>query len=153
MRAMPAIQPPTHRTLVATWAVQVVQTIVLAAVVLVFVNRIGGAAGAGAKDWERYALYGLLAAALPAMLYVRWYKRILNQDAAAMDARGGEPEPAIRTTLRRALALGGVLCDLPMALGVLFLMFGADKRYFIGGTLITLAVRLSYRPFVKPRTR
>ena len=150
---MPVIQPATRRTLVTAWAVQIVQTLVLAAVVLFFVNRIGGAAGTGAKEWERYALYGLLAAAIPAMLYVRWFKRILDQDEAAMQARGGEPEPRIRTTLRRALTLGGALCDLPMALGVLFLMFGGDKRYFIGGTLITLAMRLSYRPFVRTRTR
>jgi hypothetical protein len=153
MRAMPVIQPPTRRALVIAWVVQIVQTLVLAGVVLLFVNQIGGAAGTLAKEWERYALYGLLAAAIPAMLYVRWFKRILNQDEAAVRARGGEAEPAIRNTLRRALALGGALCDLPMALGVLILMFGGDKRYFIGGTLITLAIRLSYRPFVRPRAR
>ena len=151
MRAMAVDSPPPQRTLVTAWIVQVVQTIVLAAVVLVFVDRIGGAAGTLAKEWERYALYGLIAAAIPAMLYVRWFKRILNQDTAAMRERGGTPEPGIRKTLTRALALGGALCDLPMALGVLILMFGGDKRYFIGGTLITLAVRLSYRPFVRTR--
>jgi hypothetical protein len=154
MRAMPVTQQiPTRRMLVTAWVVQIVQSLVLAAVVLVYVNQIGGAAGKGAKEWESYAIYGLLAAAIPAMLYVRWFKRILNQDEAAMNARGGEPEPGIRKTLRRALTLGGALCDLPMALGVLFLMFGGDKRYFIGGTLITLAVRLSYRPFVRSRAR
>lgn len=137
--------------LVNVWIVQMVQSVVLAGVVLIFLDRIGGAAGTLAKEWERYALYGLLAAAIPAMLYVRWFKRILNQDEAAMHARGGEPEPGIRTTLKRALALGGALCDLPMALGVLILMFGGDKRYFIGGTLITIAMRLSYRPFVRAR--
>lgn len=139
--------------LVTAWIVQMAQTVVLAGVVLFFVNQIGGAAGTGAKEWERYALYGLLAAAIPAILYVRWFKRILNQDEAAMRERGGEPEPGIRQTLRRALTLGGALCDLPMALGVLLLMFGGDKRYFIGGTLVTLAIRLSYRPFVRPRAR
>jgi len=139
--------------LVTAWVVQMVQTLVLAGVVFLFINQIGGAAGTLAKEWERYALYGLIVAAVPAMLYVRWYKRILNQDEAAMNARGGEPEPGLRTTLKRALALGGALCDLPMALGVLILMFGGDKRYFIGGTLITLAIRLSYRPFVRARAR
>lgn len=139
--------------LTTAWIVQMVQTVVLAGVVLFFVNQIGGAAGTIAKEWESYALYGLLAAALPAMLYVRWFKRILNQDQAAMNQRGGEPEPGIRNTLRRALTLGGALCDLPMALGVLILMFGGDKRYFIGGTLVTLAIRLSYRPFVRTRAR
>ena len=146
-------QLSTRRALVIAWAVQIVQTFVLAAVVLAFINQIGGAAGTLGKEWERYALYGLIAAAIPAMLYVRWFKRILNQDEAAMNARNGEPEPGIRTTLRRALTLGGALCDLPMALGVAILMFGGDKRYFIGGTLITLAMRLSYRPFVRARAR
>jgi hypothetical protein len=151
MPAMAVQQIPGRRMLVTAWVVQMVQTVVLAGVVLVFVNHVGGAAGTLAREWERYALYGLLAAAIPAMLYVRWFKRILNQDEAAMRARNGEPEPGIRATLRRALTLGGALCDLPMALGVLILMFGGDKRYFIGGTLITLAVRLSYRPFVRAR--
>lgn len=146
-------QLSTRRQLTIAWAVQIVQTLVLAAVVLAFVNQIGGAAGTLGKEWERYALYGLIAAAVPAMLYVRWFKRILNQDEAAMNARNGDPEPRVRTTLRRALTLGGALCDLPMALGVAILMFGGDKRYFIGGTLITLAVRLSYRPFVRTRAR
>ena len=150
---MPNPEAFSRRPIVVAWAVQVVQTLVLFGVVLLFVNEIGGRAGTLGKEWERYALYGLLAAALPAMLYVRWFKRILNQDEAAMHAREGAPEPGIRTTLKRALALGGVLCDLPMALGVLILMFGGDKRYFIGGTLITLAIRLSYRPFVRPHTR
>ena len=150
---MPLNQLPTRRTLVIAWIVQIVQTLVLAGVVLLFVKEIGGAAGTVGKEWERYALYGLLAAALPAMLYVRWFKRILNQDEAAMNARGGDPDPGTRNTLRRALTLGGALCDLPMALGVLILMFGGDKRYFIGGTLVTLAIRLSYRPFVRPRAR
>jgi len=153
MRAMASPQLPTRRTLVTAWIVQMVQTIVLAGVVLLFVNQIGGAAGTVARQWERYALYAVLLAAIPAMLYVRWYKRILNQDEAAMNARNGEPEPQIRTTLKRALALGGALCDLPMALGVAILMFGGDRRYFFGGTLVTLAIRLSYRPFVRPRTR
>ena len=150
---MPVTRVPTRRAITIAWIVQIVQTLVLAGVVLLFVDRIGGAAGTLGKEWERYALYGLLAAALPAMLYVRWFKRILNQDEAAMNARAGEPEPGIRNTLRRALTLGGALCDLPMALGVLILMFGGDKRYFIGGTLLTIAIRLSYRPFLRPRAR
>jgi hypothetical protein len=153
MRAMPAAPLPTRRALVTAWVVQIVQTLVIFAVVLAFVDRIGGAAGTLGKEWERYAVYALVVAAVPAMLYVRWFKRILNQDEAAMGARGGEPEPALRKTLMRALTLGGALCDLPMAVGVLILMLGGDKRYFIGGTLITLAVRLSYRPFLRPRAR
>ena len=150
---MAAPQLPSRQTLVVVWAIQIVQSLVLAGIVLIYLNRIGGAAGTLAQEWERYAMYGLVAAAIPAVLYVRWFKRILDQDEAAMHARNGNPEPGIRITLRRALTLGGALCDLPMAFGVLLLMFGGDKRYFIGGTLITLAVRLSYRPFVRERAR
>jgi hypothetical protein len=150
---MPAPPPSPQRTLVTAWIVQMVQTVVLAGVVLVFVNELGGRLGTLAKEWEGYALYGIIVAAVPAMLYVRWFKRILNADEAAMAARNGEPDPVARRTLRRALMLGGALCDLPMALGVLILMLGGDKRYFIGGTLITLAVRLSYRPFTRARAR
>ena len=150
---MPTPEPYSRRPLVAAWATQVVQTLVLAAVVLAFVNELGGRIGTAGKDYERFALWAVVLAALPAVLYVRWYKRLLNADDAAMAARGGQPDPATRNTLRRSLTLGGVLCDLPMAVGVLILMLGGDKRYFIGGTLVTLAVRLSYRPFMKPRTR
>lgn len=146
-------QLPSRQTLVVVWAIQIVQSLVLAGIVLIYLNRIGGAAGTLAREWERYAMYGLVAAAIPSILYVRWFKRILNEDEAAMHARNGNPEPGVRRTLRRALTLGGALCDLPMAFGVLLLMFGGDKRYFIGGTLITLAVRLSYRPFVRERAR
>jgi hypothetical protein len=146
-------EPFSRRPIVVAWTIQMVQTLVLAGVVLLFVNEIGGRVGSIAKEWDRYAVWGLVLAALPAMLYVRWYKRILDADAAAMAGRGGMPEPGIRNTLRRALTLGGALCDLPMALGVLILLLGGDKRYFIGGTLMTLAVRLSYRPFVRTRAR
>jgi hypothetical protein len=152
MRAMPDSQSP-RRPVVVAWIVQIVQTVVLFAVVMVFVNELGGRVGTIAKEWERFALYALVAAAVPAMLYVRWYKHLLNADEAALAARHGAPDPATRKTLQRSLALGGALCDLPMALGVLILIFGGDKRYFIGGTLITLAIRLSYRPFVRPRMR
>jgi hypothetical protein len=36
-----------------------------------------------------------------------------------------------------------------MALGVIHLFFGGDTRWFIYATLITIVVRLSYRPFTK----
>jgi hypothetical protein len=36
-----------------------------------------------------------------------------------------------------------------MALGVLQLMFGGETRWFLGGTMIAIALRLSYRPFLK----
>lgn len=148
---MSSLEPFSRRPIVLAWVVQMVQTVVLAGVILVFVNELGGRVGTIAKEWEQYAFYGIILAALPAVLYVRWYKRILNVDEAAMAARNGAPDPAARNTLRRALVLGGALCDLPMALGVLILILGGDKRYFLGGTFVTLAIRLSYRPFTRPR--
>jgi hypothetical protein len=151
MRAMPAKPLASRNSPLVAWIAQIVQTLVLAGVVLAFMNQIGGAAGNHARDWDRYALYGVIVAAIPALLYVRWFKRVLNQDDALMRANGNQPQEAARRTLMRALALGGALCDLPMAAGVGILMFGGDKRYFIGGTVITLAMRLSYRPFVRSR--
>jgi hypothetical protein len=150
---MPPPQTSSRRPIVNLWIAQMVQTVVLAGVVLVFVDRLGGAMGTSATQWERYALWGIVIAALPAVLYVRWFKRILNADEAAAVVRRGEPDPRLRNTLRRALTLGGALCDLPMAVGVLILMLGGDKRFFLGGTFITLAVRLSYRPFTRSRAR
>lgn len=148
---MSSPEPFSRRPIVLAWTVQMVQTVVLAGVILLFVNELAGRAGTIGKEWERYAVWGLVLAALPATLYVRWFKRLLNADDAAMAQRNGIPEPGIRNTLRRALTLGGALCDLPMALGLLILILGGDRRYFIGGTFITLAVRLSYRPFTRTR--
>ena len=34
-----------------------------------------------------------------------------------------------------------------MALGVVQLFFGGEQRWFLGATLVTIALRLSYRPF------
>jgi hypothetical protein len=36
-----------------------------------------------------------------------------------------------------------------MALGVLQLLTGGEMRLFVGGAIITLAMRLSYRPFTR----
>lgn len=150
---MPPTGAESRRPIVNAWIAQMVQTVVLGLVVMFFVNELGGRLGTIGKEWERWAVYGIVVAALPAVFYVRWFKHILNADEAALRARHGEPDAATRKTLRHSLTLGGLLCDLPMALGVLILMLGGDKRYFIGGTLITLAVRLSYRPFVRARAR
>jgi hypothetical protein len=49
--------------------------------------------------------------------------------------------------LVRRMSIGGALCELPMALGVLQLLIGGEMRLFVGGAFITLAMRLSYRPF------
>jgi hypothetical protein len=49
----------------------------------------------------------------------------------------------------RALAIGGALCEIPMAMGVVQLFFGGETRWFLGATLVTIALRLSFRPFVR----
>jgi hypothetical protein len=36
-----------------------------------------------------------------------------------------------------------------MAMGVLHLLFGGETRWFLGATLLTIVLRLSYRPFKK----
>ena len=54
-----------------------------------------------------------------------------------------------RTVLGKALALGGALCELPMAVGVVQLLFGGEMRTFLGATMVSIALRLSYRPFLK----
>jgi hypothetical protein len=51
--------------------------------------------------------------------------------------------------LKKGLSIGGALCELPMAMGVVQLFFGGETRWFLGATLITIALRLSYRPFNK----
>jgi hypothetical protein len=97
-------------------------------------------------DWTRYGLYGILAAGIPAVWYVRRFKRALNADIAAVN-RQGVPDPRLRQDLLRKLSLGGALCELPLALGALYLMAGGEIRGFVGAALVSLALRLSYRPF------
>ena len=141
--------PKTRQGLVQVWIVQIVGTLVLAGVVYLFMNANAARLGTLDADWRRYALYAMLAAALPAILYLRHYKRLLLQDLRLERAQGA-PHPEARTVLAKALALGGGLCELPMAIGVLQLLFGGELRTFLGATMVTLALRLSYRPFTKP---
>jgi hypothetical protein len=121
-------------------------TLVLAGAVLVFVRSAGTPFPTIDPDWKRYAAAGILLGIVPAMLYLRIFKEALDADDAAVRAHG-RADPAIRPIFMRALAIGGALCELPMAMGVLHLIFGGEMRWFLGATLITLALRLSYRPF------
>jgi hypothetical protein len=124
-------------------------TLVLAAMVFYFVRTTGGTPFAGADpDWKRYAAAGILLGIVPPLLYLRIFKEALDADDAAVRAHG-VPDPAIRPIFMRALAIGGALCEIPMAMGVLHLLFGGETRWFIGATLLTIALRLSYRPFIK----
>jgi hypothetical protein len=98
-------------------------------------------------EWSRYGLYGILAAGGPAIWYVRRFKRALNADMAAVKRLGGIPDPILRQELLRKLSVGGALCELPLALGALYLMAGGESRWFIGAAAVSIALRLSYRPF------
>jgi hypothetical protein len=148
---MSALRAPRQAP-VAAWVAQMIGTLVLAAVVLAFVKAVGAPLATGAYDFQRYAMLAILGAAVPALVYLRHYKRIVLADERAL-REGGHPDPAARTLLLRSLALGGALCELPMALGVLHLMFGGDTRWFLCATLVTIAVRLSYRPFTRTPRR
>ena len=98
-------------------------------------------------EWTRYGLYGILAAGIPAVVYVRRFKRALNADIAAVNRQDGTPDPRLRQELLRKLSVGGALCELPLALGALYLMAGGEPRWFTGAAAVSIALRLSYRPF------
>jgi len=148
---MTAAPPQTHRQApVAAWIAQMIGTLVLAGAVLYFV-RSGSApfvAGDGESDWKRYAMLGILVGIAPALLYLRTFKPVLDADEAAI-RRLARPDPAIRARLMRSLAIGGAMCEIPMAMGVVQLFFGGETRWFLGATMVTIALRLSYRPFTR----
>ena len=102
-------------------------------------------------DWTRFGLVGILAAGAPALAYLRRFSATLDADVTATQARTGVPDPQARQELLRKLQLGGVLCELPLALGAIYLMVGGEKRWFITAACVSLALRLSYRPFRAPR--
>ena len=138
----------TRQGLVQVWIVQIIGTLVLAGAVYLFTSSGPSRLGTMDADWRRYSLYAMLAAALPAILYLRHYKRLLLQDLHLERAQGA-PHAEARTVLAKALAVGGAFCELPMAIGVLQLLFGGEMRTFLGATMVTIALRLSYRPFTK----
>jgi hypothetical protein len=143
---MSALTQKGRQGLVATWVAQMIGTIVLSGVMLAFVRSSGSQfAGDADAEWKRYAIYGILAGTAPALLYLRRFKAILNQDIAR--EQNGVPDPASRLLLQKSLVLGGALCEIPMAMGVVQMFFGGETRWFLGATLVTIALRLSYRPF------
>ena len=144
---MSAPAAKTRQQLVQLWLVQMIGTLVLMAVVLAFARNTELQPGSMSADWKRYLVFGILAAGVPALAYLRHYKRIFDQDVALERQNGGVPHAQARATLTKALALGGALCELPMAVGVAQLLFGGETRWFLGATLVTIGLRLSYRPF------
>jgi hypothetical protein len=145
---MSSTLPLTRQSLVHAWVAQMVGTVVLCGAVIVLVKAIGTPLAAGDNEWKRWAMMGVLLGAVPPLAYLRTFKARLNLDER-LERERGSADPAARLALRRALAVGGALCELPMALGVVQLFFGGDTRWFFGATLVTIALRLSYRPFIR----
>lgn len=146
----PMSGPALHarQPLIAAWMAQMVGTVVLAGVIYAFFHYVGPLFST-ADAMKRYVFSAILVAAVPALYYLRAYKSRLDADAVAMSRGGGEPDPQLRRALLRSLAIGGSLCELPMAAGALDLFLGGEPRWFIGAAFITLAMRLSYRPFTR----
>jgi hypothetical protein len=143
----PAAHP--RHPLVAAWVAQMVGTLVLAAAVLAFMRSMSGPLS-GENEWRRYAMAGILLMTAPALVYLRTFKARLDEDERQVKQRG-TPEPATRAALTKGLAFGGALCELPQALGVVYLFLGGETRWFLAATLVTIALRLSYRPFTRIR--
>ena len=138
-----------NQALITAWLVQMIGTVVLAGIVIVFFRSSGTILKDVDPKWALYALYAATAALIPPLLYLQNYKRVLDLDRAAVAARGGTPDPEVRAFLMRALRVGGALCELPQAFGVVHVLLGGETRWFLGATFITIALRLSYRPFTK----
>ena len=145
---MTAAAPQGRQGPVAAWVAQMIGTLVLAAVVLVFVRSVGAPFATEESEWKRFAMLGIIVGVAPALLYLRTFKPRLDADEAALRASGA-PDPRARASLLKSLSIGGALCEIPMAMGVVQLFFGGETRWFLGATLITLALRLSYRPFTR----
>ena len=148
MRTAPAHQ---RQALVTAWVAQLIGTIVLAAAVMAFVRGVMGPFTSGDTQWKRYAFSGIFVAAVPALFYLRTFKERLDEDERLLQRNNGVPDPAARQALLKALSIGGAFCELPQAMGVVYLFMGGETRWFLGATLVTIAVRLSYRPFHRVR--
>ena len=129
------------------WGAQLAGTVAIAIAIYLFFGT--GAPMITGVDpaWARYGLIGILVASGPALWYLRRYKATLDDDSAAARSRGGAPDPERRRELLRKLSIGGALCELPLALGVIYLLAGGEKRWFVAAACVSVALRLSYRPF------
>ena len=145
---MTALPAPPRQALVNAWLAQMVGTIVLCGAVLVLVKTMGSPFSVQETEWKRWAMMAVLLGAVPPLAYLRTFKARLNLDDR-LERERGAPDPTARLALRKSLAIGGALCELPMAMGVVQLFFGGDTRWFLGATMVTIAMRLSYRPFIR----
>jgi len=136
---------------VLVWGTQLAGTVAIAVAIYLFFGKGAPVFAAVDPQWTRYGLYGILAAGGPALWYVRRFKRALEADIAALKRQGGVPDPRLRQELLRKLSVGGALCELPLALGALYLMAGGENRWFVAAAAVSIALRLSYRPFTANR--
>ncbi len=144
---IPANQKKNAPSPGVVWGAQLGGTAAIAVAIYLFFRNGGPVILALDPELKRYALYGFLGASVPALWYLRLFKRALDRDIAAARDRGGQPEPQLRRELMRKLSLGGALCELPMALGVLYLLAGGEVRAFVTAACLSVVLRLSYRPF------
>jgi hypothetical protein len=146
---MSGAAPHPRQGLIAAWVAQMVGTIAVAVVVAAYVKARGAPFASEGFGLQRYVFTAILAATVPALYFLRAFKAKLDADALAIRERGGVPDAARRKAVLKSLAVGSALCELPMAVGALDLFFGGEMRWFVAATFITLALRLSYRPFVR----
>jgi hypothetical protein len=139
----------TQPTLV--WGVQLAGTVGIAVAIYLFFDNAGPIFKALDGDWMRFGLTGILSAALPSIYYLRTYKRALNADIAASTQANGVPDPKLRMDLMKKLSVGSALSEMPLALGVVYLLAGGETRWFVGAACLSFALRLSYRPFTGSR--
>ncbi len=145
---MSAASPKGAPSPVFVWLGQLAGTVVIAAVIVYFFKS--GVPFAGKDpDFARYALIGGLLSCAAPLGYLGTFKARLDDDQAQARARGGDPDPARRQALLKSLAIGGALAEIPQGFGLLHLVFGGEIRWFLVATMVTVALRLSYRPFTR----
>src|SRR5262249_48642147 len=76
--ALASRNPATQPTLV--WAVQMVSTVIIAVVIYFYFGNSSPLFKAVNPEWTRFGLTGILSAAIPALFYLRTFKRALNAD-------------------------------------------------------------------------
>jgi hypothetical protein len=144
---MSAAAPHPSQPLILRWLSQVAGTIAIAGIVYAFFPQAAGPVVPPDPALRQYILFAGFVAIAPAMLYVRTYKRALLADARAVHENGGTPDAQKRKDVMRALAIGGALSELPLAAGLGYLFFGGDMKWFMTAAVVTLTLRLTYRPF------
>ena len=143
---MSAARPQSPRSPATLWVSQMIGTLAIAAAILFFFSSRAPASTAGTL-WPAIALSAALVACAPALFYLPRFRARLNDDGAASQCAGA-PDAAKRQALYASLAIGGMLCDLPQALGLLALFLGAETRWFLAATAATVVMRVAYRPFL-----